>query len=105
MRSVCFELLEEIESDKSLPLVARTRSLAAIASSLSLSSQIIRKSLQISKHEDAIQPKKVESFVIRCMSEAEEEELRARVNDPDYFATMRGDDGLFAEAKVNVSDG
>lgn len=81
LRENILSTLELIESDDSLSPVMRGRSLAALSTSLSLTQQTYRKSLQLSKHEGTINSDELPILTMHHLTASQEESIRKVADD------------------------
>ena len=76
--------LEELEADKELSAVAKSRALAGLSTVLVVTNSVWRKSLQASRIESLAPAAEAEPLTIHFMSSEDEAGIRAMTNSDDF---------------------
>lgn len=95
--------LDQIINDDTTPAVVKARSLAGLCTAMNLNQAAYRKSLQVSKHESAIDQDQIEALPIHFMSQGEQDAVASLVNSDDFGLTEIVDmDGDIVEEGMGI---
>lgn len=100
LRTNILTTLEQLETDSGIAPVAKGRVLAALSTSLSLTCQTYRKSLQLNKHESAVDAEALPTLTVHYMSADDEANIRKIADDAGGYDIPMPDDDLETDSAI-----